>query len=158
VAVNPGARPAKPGSSPSFDELADRMVTWAVDEPRVRALWIEGDSQADLRRPYRALRLHLAVDEPQFPALVAELGSVFARVLGAKTLSVADTRRLAKELTLEAHGLDLTCVAEQSNLLAKRPRAFVAPLVDKTGHLTHVMDFSDRGKAAGGGARRGSAP
>ena len=156
MTAKPAPRPPKPGSSLSFDELADRMVAWAVEEPGVRALWIEGDSQADLRRPYRALRLHVAADEPQFPALVADLSSILARVLGAETRSVMDTRRLAKELILEAHGLALTLIAEQSNLLAKRPRAFVAPLVDKTGHLTHVMDFSDRGKREG--ARRGSAP
>lgn len=146
----------KPGSPSSFDDLSDRVVAWAVEDPRVRALWIEGASQADLRRPYRALRLHIAADEPQFPALVAELSSILARVLGAETVRVADTRRLAKELTLKAHGLDLVCIVEQSNLLAKRPRSFVAPLVDKTGHLIHVMDFSDRPKP-GGGARPGSA-
>ena len=156
MTAKPGSRPAKPAAHPSFDDLADRMVAWAVDEPRVRALWIEGASPAELRRPYGALRIHVASDEPQFPALVVELSSILARVLGAETLRVADTRRLAKELTLKAHGLDLTCIAEQSNLLAKRPRAHVAPLVDKTGHLTHVMDFSDRGKP-GGGARSGSA-
>src|SRR5688572_9048328 len=106
------------------------MVAWAVDEQRVRALWIEAGSRAELRRPYRSLRLHVAADEPQFPALVAELSSILARVLEAETLQIADTRRFAKELTLRSHGLDLTCIAEQSNLLAKRPRAYVAPLVD----------------------------
>jgi hypothetical protein len=111
----------KAGSS--FDELADRMVAWAVDEPRVRALWIEAGSREELRRPYRALRLHIAADEPQFPGLAAELPSLLARVLGAETLGVADTRRLAKELSLRADGLAFACIAEQSNLLAKRPRA-----------------------------------
>lgn len=131
----------------SLDEIADRMVAWAVEEPRVRALWIEGDAAGDLRRPYRALRLHLAADEPDFRELEPGLSAVFARVIGAETLRVADTRRLAREYALRAGALELTFIAEQSNLLAKRPRAFVAPLVDKTGHLTHVMDFSARKRA-----------
>lgn len=128
----------------TFNDVADRLIDWAIGDERVRALWIEGDSLEEIRRPYRKLRLHVAADEPAFPALVAGLGAALEMAAGAKILRVGETTRLAKELTLRSGSLELTLIAEQTNLLAKRPRAEVAPLVDKTGHLTHVMDFSLR--------------
>jgi hypothetical protein len=128
----------------TFDDIADRLIAWAIGEERVRALWIEGDSIEEVRRPYRKLRLHVAADEPAFPALLLALPAALQAAAGAKVLRVGDTPRLAKEIALRSGDLDLTLVAEQTNLLAKRPRAEVAPLVDKTGHLTHVMDFSRR--------------
>ena len=128
----------------TFDGIADRLIDWAIQEERVRALWVEGGSLDEIRRPYRKLRLHVAADEPAFPGLVAGLPAALETAVGAKVLRVGDTPRLAKELSLRSGNLELTLVAEQTNLLAKRPRAEVAPLVDKTGHLTHVMDFSQR--------------
>jgi hypothetical protein len=128
----------------TFDGIADRLIDWSIGEERVRALWVEGDSLEEVRRPYRKLRIHLAADEPAFPALVASLPVALEAAAGAKVLRIGETARLAKELALRAGSLELTLIAEQTNLLAKRPRAEVAPLVDKTGHLTHVMDFSRR--------------
>jgi hypothetical protein len=128
----------------SLDDIADAVIDWAVNDARVKALWIEADALSDLRRPYRALRLHLSADEPVYPALLRELGSGLACVPGSKVASVADTERFARDLSFEAQGLAFSLIAEQSHLLAKRPRAEVIPLVDKTGHLTHVMDFSRR--------------
>ncbi|MBI4603007.1 MAG: hypothetical protein HY721_13700 [Planctomycetes bacterium] len=128
----------------TYDEISDRMVAWAVGEPDVRALWIEGAAIAQLRRPYRSLELHLAADEPAFPRVVAALSQGLPWIPGARVLAIAETRRFAKEIALEAQGLPFTLIAEQSYLLAKRPRAEVVPLIDKTGHVTHVMDFSLR--------------
>lgn len=131
----------------NLDDLADRIIDWAANDSRVKALWIEGDTLPELRRPYRTLRLHLAADEPDYPSLAAELCAGFLCIPGCKVLAVTDTRRFAKELALEAGGLPFRLIAEQSNLLPKRPRAEVIPLVDKTCHLTHVMDFSRRKRA-----------
>lgn len=128
----------------TLDEIADGLIAWAIGEDRVRALWIEGESIGDLRRPYRKVRFHIAADEPAFPGLVADLEAALESAARAKVVRTADTRRMAKELVLRAGGLELSLIAEQTNLLAKRPRSEVAPLVDKTGHLTHVMDFSAR--------------
>lgn len=130
----------------TYEEVVDRAVAWAVGEPRIRALWLEGESLAEVRRPYSGARLHVAIDEPEFRDLLPALGAELARGLGAAALRVADTQRLAKEVTLRAGGLDFTVVAEQTCLLAKRPRAELVPLVDKTGHLPHVMDFSRKRK------------
>ncbi len=33
----------------TLDEIADRIIDWAVNDPRVRALWIEGDAMPELR-------------------------------------------------------------------------------------------------------------
>jgi hypothetical protein len=128
----------------SYDELADRFIDWATKEEKARALWIEGSTLKEVRRPYTKLRLHLAADEPLFPALVADLTRSIDRIIEAKVLKVSDTPRFAKELELRAGSLEFTVIVEQSNLLAKRPRNQVIPLVDKTGHLCHVMDFSLR--------------
>lgn len=129
----------------SYEEIVDRMVEWAVREEKVRALWIEGDTLQDVRRPYETLRLHAAADEPLFPALLSDLTQSLDRITQAEVVQVTDTPRFAKKLLARGPGnLEFTLVLEQSNLLAKRPRCEVIPLVDKTGHLCHVLDFSLR--------------
>ncbi len=135
----------------NYDEVADRSIDLALGESRVRALWAEADALADLRRPYRKLELHLAADEPDFPGLVTDLESLLASRFLLQSDGVSDTERLAKQFDLrlgepgaERAELSLTIILEQTSLLAKRPRAHVVPLLDKTNHLTHVMDFSRR--------------
>jgi hypothetical protein len=127
-----------------FDNLVDIIIAWVVDEARVRAFWIEAESLSELRRPYNNPRLHLCANEPSYPLLEAELSTGLAAIPGVKVREVSETARLAKQVDMEAAGLAFTIVLEQSHLLAKRQRAEVVPLVDKTGHLTHVMDFSGR--------------
>jgi hypothetical protein len=130
----------------TYDDVADLLIDWAVREDRVRALWIESDRLTALRRPYAGLEVHLAADEPVYPALLAELSRGVTALPGSRVDAVEDTPRSAKCLRVTAFGLPLALVMEQSFLLAKRPRAEVVPLVDKTGHLTHVFDFSKRAR------------
>jgi hypothetical protein len=127
-----------------YDEIADRLLEWALSEGRIRALWLEGSTLAELRRPYSRLEVHLAADEPEFPRVMAELEATLAGLLGARVERVSETQRFARELQLQAGQLAFTLIAEQSHLLAKRPRAEVIPLVDRTGHLPHVLDYSRR--------------
>ena len=127
-----------------YDEIADRLVEWALSEGRIRALWLEGSTLAELRRPYSRLEVHLAADEPEFPRVMAELEATLAGLLGARVERVSETQRFARELQLQAGQLSFTLIAEQSHLLAKRPRAEVVPLVDRTAHLPHVLDYSRR--------------
>ena len=131
----------------SYNEIADRWIDWAAREEKVRALWIEGSTLKEVRRPYSKLCLHVVADEPLFPALLADLTDSIDRIVEAKVLRVTDTTRFAKELLAKTGSLEFTIIVEQSNLLAKRPRNEVVPLVDKTGHLCHVMDFSLRRRA-----------
>ncbi|HVR74498.1 MAG TPA: hypothetical protein VMT52_09210 [Planctomycetota bacterium] len=128
----------------THDEIADKLIDWATTHKAVRALWIEGADPRALRRPYGNLELHIAADEPDFPALLEEVSAGLPPLPGSRVLSVADTQRFAKELAVEAGGSRFLLIVEQTNLLAKRPRAEVVPFVDKTRHLTHVMDFSRR--------------
>ena len=130
----------------SFDDLVDLIINWAIDDARVKAFWIEGESLRALRRPYRNPRLHLCADAPAYPPLEAELSTGLAAIPGVQVSGVSETPRLAKQIDMKAAGVNFTVVVEQSHLLAKRPRTEVVPLVDKTGHLTHVMDFSGRKK------------
>src|SRR5262249_33750311 len=127
-----------------YKEMADRWIDWATREEKVRALWIEGSTLDELRRPYSKLCLHVAADEPSFPAVLADLTGSMDRIIEARVFKVTDTTRFAKELLARTGSLEFTVIVEQSNLLAKRPRSEVVPLVDKTGHLCHVMDFSLR--------------
>jgi hypothetical protein len=135
----------------SYDAIADRLVDLAVQEGRIRALWVEADALRELRRPYAKLEVHLAADEPQFPGLIADLEKLLGGVLRVENRGVREAQRFARQFDLRlsekgaaAPGLPLALIVEQTSLLAKRPRAHVVPLVDKTCHLTHVMDFSRR--------------
>lgn len=138
--------------STGFADIVDRMVVWAIGRDDVRALWVEGDAAGDVRRPYPALRLHVAADEPEFPPLVDALPGVIGEALGATLLSAEDAIRWARELRFRMpDGRAWTLIAERTSMLAKRPRAHVAPLLDRTHHLTHVMDFSRRREREGRG-------
>lgn len=128
----------------SFDEIADRLIDWACTDARVQALWIEAATTSTLRRPYAQLEVHLAADEPDYPGVLLELRQGMKALPNAKVLSSVETQRFARELRLEVDGQALVLIAEQSNLLAKRPRAAVVVLVDKTLHLPHVFDYSKR--------------
>ena len=127
-------------SAESYEGLVDDAIGWAAREPLLRALWIEGRSLQDVRRPYKTLELHLAADEPDFLALAARIPRWLAE-LGADLLGESETVRRAREFKARLHDLAFTVIAEQTCFLAKRPRAHVTSLLDKTGHLTHVMDF-----------------
>jgi hypothetical protein len=149
----------------THDEIADKLIDWATAHRAVRALWIEGGDPRALRRPYGKLELHIAADEPDFPGLLEEVRAGLPSLAGSRVLSVTDTHRFAKELAVEAGGLRFVLIVEQTNLLAKRPRAEVVPFVDKTRHLTHVMDFSmrkasspDTSPASGTGRRSAPRP
>ncbi len=135
----------------SYNFIADRMIEIAVEDDRIRAIWIEADEQKLVRRPYDRLEVHYAADEPLHPAIVGELEELLSKKLRVENRGVTDTERLAKQFDLEIGSLDgdgdrldVTVIVEQSCYLAKRPRAWVVPLLDKTNHLCHVMDFSRR--------------
>ena len=133
------SRPAQ-----SYEDLVDEAIVWAAREPLLRALWIEGQSLGNLRRPYGTLDLHVAADEPDFAALVART-SAWLSTQGAALLGESEVVRKARELEGRLKDQAFTVTVEQACFLAKRPRAHVVPLLDKTGHLTHVMDFSKHG-------------
>jgi len=124
--------------------LVDRLVDAANRDPRVKALWLEGAEPGELRRPYRRLEVHLAADEPDFDAVLADLDRLVA---GPSVFSVegrAEVPRFAREVRGLLDGRPVTAVLEKTSLLAKRPRAAVKVLMDRTGHVYHVMDFSRR--------------
>lgn len=117
-----------------------RVVSETIDEARM--LWLEGPDRAAVRRPYGALDVHLATDDPRFAPLWSRLGEILT-ALGATRLSDADAPLDGKTCRAELPGgHPLTLHFERMALLAKRSRAAVAPLVDKTGHLRHVLDYS----------------
>lgn len=130
----------------TLEEIADHLIEWAVREDRVRALWIEAATLRELRRPYAALDVHLAADEPVALQVLALLEEEVPCLQGSRVAARREVPRFASEHDVEAGGQTFRLTVEQSHLLAKRPRAEVVPLVDKTGHVMHVMDFSKRAR------------
>lgn len=137
---------------PGPDALVDRLLTWAIAEPRARAVWVEGETAREVRRPYPRFDAHVAADEPDFDGVLDGLRGAAERILGAQLVGIEDAPRFAKELRLEwgrpPTGTSGRVVLERTSLLAKRPRAYVATLLDRTGHLPHVMDTSLRKHAS----------
>ena len=113
---------------------------------QVRALWSEGAALSDVRRPYQSLDVHVCADEPRFPVLLEALAPALNKSVNGEVVDVTDTERFAKCHRVRVDGNEFTVIVEQSNLLAKRPRAEVIPLVDKTMHLPHVLDYSLRNR------------
>ena len=128
----------------SFDSVLDALVEWATKESLVRSLWIEGATLRDVRRPYTSRDVHVCADEPAFPELLEALPKALQNTIDGEVVEITDTERFAKCHEVRAGEHAFSLIVEQSNLLAKRPRAEVIPLVDKTTHLPHVLDYSLR--------------
>lgn len=124
-----------------FGALLDHLIPHATQDAKVRALWIEAPVLSELRRPLLRLELHFAADEPHWAALVGEIEGA---LLGFGALADArwsDTQRLARRLDATIDGATIAVIVEKTALLAKRKRRAVKTLVDKTGHLPHVLDY-----------------
>ncbi len=120
----------------------DRLLAAAGSDARIRALWLEAPSRAELRRPFRRLEVHLATDEPDFDAVLAGLEAILAGPSRLESVRRSDVPRFARQIDAVVDGASIAVVVERTSLIPKRPRAAVATLLDRTGHLPHVMDFS----------------
>lgn len=125
----------------AYAALLDKLTDHAATDPKVKALWIEGPVVQDLRRPLPRLEVHLAADEPHWPALVAEIEPALQGFGPLAQPRWSDTQRLARQLDALFHGAPVIVIVERTALLAKRKRRAVKSLVDKTGHLPHVLDY-----------------
>lgn len=123
-----------------------RLTDAAVADERVFACWTEGETPQGCFPPFAgAVDLHVGTPEPFFDALAADhvkLLSAGGRVASHRDADApVNARACAAELE---GGLRVTLTIERMSLLPKRPRAFIAPLVDKTQQLRYVMDYSKR--------------
>jgi hypothetical protein len=141
---------ARPSTSP-VAELIDRLIAVAIEDRRIRALWIEAETPRELRRPYGRVTVHAVADEPDFQSLAGDWERILARGAGAGVRdprwseTPRSARLLEAEIAIEGLGsAPARFVIECSAFLAKRPRRSVVVLADKTGHLLHVMDFARR--------------
>jgi hypothetical protein len=129
-------------------DIADAVIDWAVNDAREGAL-DRGRCPSDLA--VRTVRFDApSADEAVYPAPSASS----ARGSVRSGIEVAFGRghgRFARDLSFSA-GPRVLLIAEQSHLLAASARRGDS-LVDKTGHLTHVMDFP-RGDSADSASRR----
>ena len=131
-------------SSTVYGELVDRLILEIQKDTRIRALWIEGESMEELRRPYKKLEVHLATDEPDFADLQASLEKLVAGEGNLSRVEWSEVPRFASQLEAVLEEAPITVVLEKTSLLAKRPRLALLTLTDKTGHLNHVLDFSPK--------------
>ena len=131
-------------SSTVYGELVDRLILEIQKDTRIRALWIEGESMEELRRPYKKLEVHLATDEPDFADLQASLEKLVAGEGKLSRVEWSEVPRFASQLEAVLEEAPITVVLEKTSLLAKRPRLALLALADKTGHLNHVLDFSPK--------------
>ena len=129
-------------SASIYGDLVDRVVAGAAADRRIKAVWLEAADRADLRPPYRRLEVHLAADDPDFAAVLEDLEGLVAGPSRLEVTARAEVPRFARQIEGRIGGAPVTVILEKSPLLAKRPRAAVACLLDRTGHLYHVMDFS----------------
>jgi hypothetical protein len=127
-----------------YGAVVDRIVAGAAAEPRIKAVWLESADRGDLRPPYRRLEVHLAADDPDFAAVLEGLERLVAGPSRLEVSARTEVPRFARQIEGRIDGAPVTVILEKSPLLAKRPRAAVACLLDRTGHLYHVMDFSAR--------------
>ena len=123
-------------------QVVDRMRERVLEDPTVRAFWIEGGEAEDLRRPYRRLDLRLGVQDPDFEALASRVDSL----LQSAGLEVTcekepvDLDGLRVRVRLES-GVSFELWIERMSLVGKRSRRCVLPLIDKTGQFRQVLDI-----------------
>lgn len=127
-------------------EVLNRLVAAAVADERVKACWSEGETPGACLPPFAGpIDLHIATSDPLFDALSADHAAWLGA--GGKVLSHrdADAPVFARACAAELEGgVKVALTIERLSLVPKRPRAHVAPLVDKTGQVRYVMDFSGR--------------
>lgn len=139
-----------PSMAESQQTFLARVTDAAVADDRVFACWTEGDSPQACFPPFAgAVDLHIGTPEPFFEALAADHVKLLSA--GGKVVAHRDADAPVNARTCAAEmegGLWVALTIERLSLLAKRPRAFIAPLVDKTQQLRYVMDYSKRPSGA----------
>jgi hypothetical protein len=131
--------------------VLNRLVAAAVADDRVKACWTEGETAPGCFPPFAGpIDLHVATSDPLFDALAADHAAFLAA--GARVVAHrdADAPVFARACAAELEGgVRVALTIERLSLIPKRPRAHVAPLVDKTHQVRYVMDFSGRRRAPG---------
>lgn len=129
--------------SREFTRIVDSLIPLVEIDPRIWVIWVEGDRLEDVRRPYAALDLRLGVMDPDFqavrlaiPDLVASAGR--ARVASDPREIPFDGVAWRAESLGSGRAFDLTL--ERMSLVGKKPRAFVTPIVDRTGRFRAVLN------------------
>ena len=127
-------------------DVLNRFVAAAVADDRVKACWTEGKTPEGCLPPFPGpIDLHVATSDPLFDALAADHAAWLAA--GGKVVAHRDADAPVFARACEAElegGVKVALTIERLSLIPKRPRAHVAPLVDKTGQVRYVMDFSGR--------------
>ncbi|MCI0341188.1 MAG: hypothetical protein L0216_08545 [Planctomycetales bacterium] len=128
-------------------EVLQRWVDRVLPDVRVKALWLEGETPRALRDPRPPLDLHAAAEEPDFAAVFTGHEALLAAAGPVEAHRDGPAAPDARECRARIRGLgEVVLTVERMSLLAKRPRAAVTPLVDRSGKLRFVLDYSRRSR------------
>lgn len=125
-----------------------RLSLLATEDPRIRALWVEGPTPLAARdypalAAEGALDLRMATEDPSFDAVIGDAEAMLAKAAAVASAAWSDApfegRRL--DATLEG-GLAVAITVERLSLVGKRPRDAIEPIVDKTGMLREVVNIA----------------
>ncbi len=126
-------------------EVLQRWVDLVLPDPRVKALWLEGETPPALRDPRPPLDLHVAAEEPDFESVFAGHEALLAAAGPVESHRDGPAHPDARECRARIAGLgEVVLTVERMSLLSKRPRAAVTPLVDRSGKLRFVLDYSKK--------------
>jgi hypothetical protein len=139
--MNLAAVPVPSDEAPLRD-LLFRLMPAFFDEPRVEAVWVEGEPCGARPRLASPLDLHVAAPEPVFDSLLRDLPAILARRLPSVSVTgpgPADFEGKSFRFR-SADGVDVALTVERTALVGKRPRRAILPQMDRSGLLRYTVD------------------
>ena len=133
---------ARPEEAPLRD-LLFRLMPAFFDEPRIEAVWVEGEPLPTGARPRLTapLDLHVAAAEPVFEAVVRDLPKILASRVRATVSAPGAADFEGRSFSVKTEGgPDIALTVERTALVGKRPRRAILPQMDRSGLLRYAVD------------------
>jgi len=122
-------------------DLLFRLMPVFFDEPRIEAVWVEGEPAGARPRLKSPLELHVAAPEPVFDAVVRDLPRLVGSRIEAKFSAPGPSDFEGRTFDVEtASGVLIRLTVERTALVGKRPRRAILPQMDRTGLLRYAVD------------------
>lgn len=133
---------AVPSDEAPLRDLLFRIMPAFFDEPRVEAVWVEGEPSGPRPRLAAPLDLHVAAPEPVFDSLVRDLPALVSARLSVPVTGPAPADFEGKAFSLRSDaGVAVTITVERTALVGKRPRRAILPQMDRSGLLRYTVDI-----------------
>lgn len=133
---------ALPPDEAPLRDLLFRIMPAFIDEPRVEAVWVEGEPHGARPRLTAPLDLHVAAPEPVFDSLVRDLPALLASRLSLSVTGPVPADFEGRAFTLRTEGgVAVALTVERTALVGKRPRRAILPQMDRSGLLRYTVDI-----------------